>query len=102
MRTDHVSDAPGVRTCPPCTPVMSKLCTSAPSFLITNCVQPAGIVVLSSTNRYSSMLTFTVVVGFVHACPPIPELVPTVVVCVVGGGGGLTPTPNDPFIPFAA
>ena len=58
---------------------------------------------------YSFMLTFTVDVGVVHVAGVV-VVVPVVVVAVVVVTvvavvvtfGGVTPTPNVPFIPIAA
>src|SRR4051794_6961572 len=96
----HVSDWPGLSSAPAWKPSRSKLCTSAPLFLITNCVQPAGKLALSSTKRYSSMLTLTVVLGVVHDVPPPPP--PVVVVVVVVVMVFATPTPNLPVMPSLA
>src|SRR4051794_24516577 len=102
--TVHVSDAPGPSNAPDFEPATAKLCTSLPRFVITNVTWPDGIVVCDISNRYSNMLTCTVVC----APPTVPVgggwvvVVVVVVFVVVVGFGGATPTANTPFMPALA
>src|SRR6266542_2001004 len=64
-------------------PLRAKLCCSAPLFVITNSMHPAGTDVLSRLKPYSNIPTLTVIAGVVHDVVAV-VVVSTVVVVTAG------------------